>query len=75
MYWNYLAIICLVCAVLCAVGFYKYVYFLSIGYGLAIAGGGITILILALRNGWAGNVTFLLVLQTLLFLAYGIRLS
>ena len=75
MYWNYLAIICLVCAVLCAVGFYKYVYFLSIGYGLAIAGGGITILIMALRNGWAGNVTFLLVLQTLLFLAYGIRLS
>ena len=75
MYFNYLAIICLVCAVLCAVGFYKYVYFLSIGYGFAIAGGGLTVLIIALKNGLAQGVTWLLVLQTVLFLAYGARLS
>ncbi len=75
MYWDILLIICIVCAVLCAVGFYKYVYFLSIGYGFAIAGGGLTVLIIALKNGWAEGVTFLLILQALLFLAYGARLS
>ena len=39
-------ILFIVCAVLCAIGFYKFVYFLSVGYGLAIAGGGITILVM-----------------------------
>ena len=75
MGWEFLGIILAVCAVLCAVGFYKFVYFLSIGYGFAIAGGGITVLILALANGWAKGVEWLAVLQMLLFLAYGIRLS
>ena len=31
MGWNYLGIVCIVCAVLCSVGFIKFVYFLSIG--------------------------------------------
>ena len=75
MYWNYLLTICIVCAILSAVGFYKYVYFLSIGYGFAIAGGGIAVFVLALKDGLAGNVTWLLVLQTVLFVAYGMRLS
>ena len=75
MGWSYLGIILLVCAVLCAVGFYKFVYFLSIGYGFAVAGGGITILILALVNGWSEGVWWLALLQMALFLAYGIRLS
>lgn len=75
MGWNYLLIICIVCAILCAVGFYKYVYFLSIGYGFAIAGGGLTVLILALVNEWTDGVTGLAILQMLLFLAYGVRLS
>ena len=38
MPWNLLGILLAVCAVLCAVGFYKFVYFLSIGYGFAVAG-------------------------------------
>ena len=75
MGWSYLGIILAVCAILCAVGFYKFVYFLSIGYGFAVAGGGITILILALTNGWSEGVLWLAVIQMLLFLAYGIRLS
>ena len=41
MPWTLLGIILAVCAILCAVGFYKFVYFLSIGYGFAVAGGGI----------------------------------
>jgi steroid 5-alpha reductase family enzyme len=75
MGWSYLGIILAVCAVLCAVGFYKFVYFLSIGYGFAVAGGGIAILIMALTNGWSEGVLWLALLQCVLFLAYGIRLS
>ena len=75
MGWEFLGIILLVCAVLCAVGFYKFVYFLSIGYGFAVAGGGITILVLALVNGWTDGVLWLAILQTVLFVAYGARLS
>ena len=75
MGWAYLGIICAVCAVCCAIGFEKFVWFLSIGYGFAIIGGGITVLIFALSNGWANGAVWLLILQTLLFLAYGCRLS
>ena len=75
MGWGYLGIILAVCAVLCAVGFWKFVYFLSIGYGFAIAGGGVTVLILAAVNGWTDGVLWLAVLQAVLFVAYGARLS
>lgn len=37
MPWSLLGILLIVCAVMCAVGFYKFVYFLSIGYGFAVA--------------------------------------
>ena len=75
MGWAYLAIIFGVCALCCAVGFKKFVWFLSIGYGFAIIGGGITVMIFALVKNWAGSVLWLLILQTLLFIAYGVRLS
>lgn len=75
MGWNFLGIIFIVCAVLCAVGFYKFVYFLSIGYGFAIAGGGITCLIMAILNGWSDEVLLLAIAQSVLFVAYGVRLS
>lgn len=75
MGWGYLAIILAVCAILSSCGFKKFVWFLSIGYGFAIVGAGITILILTLANGWAGSVAWLAVIQALLFVAYGCRLS
>ena len=74
MPWSLLGILSIVCAVLCAVGFYKFVYFLSIGYGFAVAGGGIAVLIMALVVGTEAPLWVLLV-QAALFLAYGIRLS
>ena len=74
MPWTLLGILSIVCAVLCAVGFYKFVYFLSIGYGFAVAGGGITILVMYLINPSATPLWIVLV-QTALFIAYGIRLS
>lgn len=74
MPWELLGIILIVSAVLCAVGFYKFVYFLSIGYGFAIAGGGITILVMSLINPTATPV-WLVAIQAILFVAYGVRLS
>lgn len=74
MPWGLLGILYCVCAVLCAVGFYKFVYFLSIGYGFAVAGGGIAVLIMYFINPTAAPA-WLVVLQALLFLAYGARLS
>lgn len=74
MAWNLLGIIAIVCAVLCAVGFYKFVYFLSIGYGFAVAGGGITILILALVTP-TSTPLWILLIEAVLFVAYGVRLS
>ena len=74
MPWNLLGIILIVCAVLCAVGFYKFVYFLSIGYGFAVAGGGITIFIMSLINPTETPV-WLVAVQAILFVAYGVRLS
>ncbi len=74
MPWSLLGILLAVCAVACAVGFYKFVYFLSIGYGFAIAFGGIAVLIMALINPTATPLWIILV-QTALFIAYGVRLS
>ncbi|MBE6640777.1 MAG: DUF1295 domain-containing protein [Ruminococcaceae bacterium] len=74
MPWSLLGIIFAVCAVLCAVGFYKFVYFLSIGYGFAVAGGGIAILVMYFINPTAVPLWVMLV-QTVLFVIYGVRLS
>ena len=74
MPWSLLGILLAVCAVMCAVGFYKFVYFLSIGYGFAVAGGGIAVLIMYLINPTATPVWIVLV-ETALFIAYGVRLS
>jgi len=74
MPWNLLGIILIVCAVLCAVGFYKFVYFLSIGYGFAVAGGGIAVFIMYLINPTATPL-WLVFVQMVLFVAYGVRLS
>ena len=74
MYWSGLGILYLASLVLCAVGFYKFTYFLSIGYGFAVAGGGIAVLIMAFADP-AGAPLWFTFLQAALFLAYGVRLS
>ncbi|MCF0151451.1 MAG: DUF1295 domain-containing protein [Firmicutes bacterium] len=61
-----------VSAVLCAVGFYRFIWFLSVGYGLAVAGCGAAMLIAALMQGGAGLAYLLL---CLLFIVYGCRLG
>ena len=59
-----------VCAIACCVGFYKFVYFLSIGYGFAVAAGGVTTLIMYLINPSA-TPWWIVVVQAALFVAYG----
>ncbi len=74
MPWNLLGILYAVCAVLCSVGFYKFVYFLSIGYGFAIAGGAVAVFIMYLLNP-TQTPLLIVILQLALFIIYGARLS
>ena len=74
MPWNLIWILLAVCAVACCVGFYKFVYFLSIGYGFAVAAGGVATLVMYLINPSATPL-WIVLLQAALFVAYGARLS
>lgn len=73
MAWNLLLIFYIVSAVCCCIGFKKYVYFLSVGYGFSVIGLGIAYFVAALVNDYEWNVVILL--QCVLFVAYGARLS
>lgn len=73
--WIALAIVLGVTLLCSAVGFKKFVYFLSIGYGFAIAGGGIAIFVMALACGWNNELVWLSAIQMALFVLYGARLS
>lgn len=61
-----LFLVSLVCA---AMGFWKFVYFLSVGYGFSVAACGIAIIAM---GGWQSPLTILL---SLVLVAYGIRLG
>ncbi len=74
MPWTLLGILLAVCAVMCAVGFYKFVYFLSIGYGFAVAGGGIAVYVMYMLNPTA-TPWYIVAAQLALFIIYGVRLS
>ena len=66
---NFLILFC-VALVCCAIGFYKYVYFISVGYGAAIAGQGIAMLVL-----FADRLNAGIIVAASLLILYGIRLS
>ncbi len=61
-------VVALVC---CSIGFKRFVWFMSVGYGLASAGIGLTMLIVSLTQGF----NFLYIVQSILFMVYGIRLG
>ena len=60
----------IVCAVLTLVGYYKFVWFMSVGYGLAVWGIGL-VLIIAFRS----HITAPTVALCFLLMIYGLRLS
>lgn len=66
----HMLIIFIVCLVLSAIGFYNFVYFMSVGYGLSIAGSGVTLLIL-----YSSSIKLPLILLNALLILYGLRLS
>lgn len=59
-----------VCLFITAIGFKKYVYFISIGYGYSIA--AMSIASLAIAGGSAGAITWI---EAFLLCAYGLRLG
>ncbi len=67
LFWLFF-VVALVC---CSIGFKRFVWFMSVGYGLASAGIGLTMLIISFTKGF--NLLF--VIQCLLFMIYGIRLG
>lgn len=73
MGWNYLLILFIVSLVLCMVGFKKYVYFMSIGYGLSVAGIGVTLAVLSLIGKFEAGLAHYIMF--VLFVVYGFRLS
>lgn len=72
MYWLITLIFLAVSAVCCCIGFKKFVYFLSIGYGFAIIGLGIAYAVFSfINNTW----DIIGLLFSILFIIYGVRLS
>lgn len=70
MAWNLLWIVFVVCLVACCVGFIKYVYFMSIGYGFAVAAGAVATAII-----FRDRLSLLTGIMLVLFVVYGFRLS
>ncbi len=66
---KYFLILLVLALIASSCGFYKYVWFISIGYGAAVALIGAGFLVL-----FSGNLTAGTVLQCVLFIAYGCRL-
>lgn len=65
-----LGILFLTALLCCAIGFYKYVYFISVGYGLAILGQGLMMLVL-----FRDRLSVPVVISCVLLVLYGFRLS
>ena len=63
-------VIMAVSLLLCAIGFWRYVYFFSVGYGYAVAGIGIALLIM-----FHGIMTPVTLIACILFIIYGARLG
>ena len=71
---NGLLINFIVALVVCLIGFWKYIYFLSVGYGLSVAAIGFAMFIkYELADGL--NLPWPILLQFVLFMVYGIRLG
>ena len=73
MGWNYLGILFAVCLAVCLCGFKKYVYFLSVGYGLSVAAVGVTLAIMSIAGVFQAQPPHYVLF--VLLVVYGFRLS
>ena len=65
-------IVTAVSLLLCAIGFKRFVWFMSVGYGVSSAGIGLTLLILSIVNK---SIGLGYAMQCILFVIYGVRLG
>ncbi len=65
-----LGVLLIVAMLISALGFIKYVYFISLGYGFSVAGIGLTMLILCREN-----LSISTMILCVLFMIYGVRLG
>ena len=70
MGFEKLWIVLLVCMAACAFGFIKYVYFISIGYGFAVAAGAVATAVI-----FFDRMDVVAWIQMVLYICYGLRLS
>lgn len=72
MFPNGILIVFIVSLLMCCMGFKKFVWFMSVGYGLSAAGIGATLLVMSLVRG---QYSIIYLVQCVLFVVYGIRLG
>ncbi len=73
MGWNYLLIFFVIALVVCLCGFYRDVYFLSVGCGLSAAAIGIAMIIMSAFGVFQAGIPHYILLA--LLIVYGVRLS
>ncbi|MBR5501530.1 MAG: DUF1295 domain-containing protein [Oscillospiraceae bacterium] len=73
MGWNYLGIFYLISLAVCSVGFIKYVYFLSIGYGFAVSAIGAALAVMSAIGTFEASLAHYVLFA--LMIGYGFRLS
>ncbi len=77
-FWIYLLILFIISLLFCAIGFKKYVYFLSIGYGFSILGIGVALIIFGIFKFRYFNIDkcpAINYILAILLILYGLRLS
>ena len=75
MTWELIGILFAAALAFCSVGFKEFVWFMSVGYGLAIAGVGAALGITALVAPALAVGNIVTFLQCILFVVYGVRLG
>ena len=72
MFPNGYLILLLVSLALCSIGFYRFVWFMSVGYGFSVAGLGAAMFVMSLIRG---QFSLPFTIQCALFVIYGLRLG
>ena len=70
MGWELLWIVFAACLLACSVGFKKFIWFMSVGYGLGVAAGGLAIFCI-----FFGKMNFVSFIQCAVLVLYGLRLA
>jgi len=68
-------ILIIIALVVSSVGFYKYVYFISLGYGFSVAAMGVAMIIISGVGSTAFGMNLGTVIISVLFIIYGCRLG